>query len=70
MLPTKGLSGAPDPDRDGALSEEVEVVDVEHPLFGRALIDFSSDSNVRRVARESKLPIRPDVVVADWRDRS
>jgi hypothetical protein len=34
-LPTKGLSGAPDPHRDSALSEEVEVVDVEHPLFGR-----------------------------------
>ena len=31
----KGSRGAPDPHRDDALSEEVEVVDVEHPLFGR-----------------------------------
>ena len=31
----EGVRGAPDPHRDDALSEEVEVVDVEHPLFGR-----------------------------------
>jgi len=34
-LPTKGLRGAPNPHEDVALSEEVEVIDPTHPLYGR-----------------------------------
>ena len=43
-LRAKGFNGAPNPHGDVALSEEVEVIDPTHPLYGRRFNLISVDT--------------------------